>query len=274
MTAAEKWSTAWTNDIHETDDAKKRIASAKSSKLTPIKIETADMHGYFQGSSGRYETFLDSCPCGDFRRTKKPCKHIYRLAMELGAFESDFTTNAAAIPAVRGEEASVSSTVDIVEGLSELAQLLLLEIAVHTKSDSPCYTVFSDELSEELLSSGIVKEDSRALKYKNAGELKRILDKLGLEYDKKAKAKELYEYCTANYKDSLGEFYPEVVTLYIDSHYNRRNIHYYLHRKYDSEFYIDEEGMVHDERLLDTELPDDKITDELIRRGYYNRDTI
>ena len=43
MTAAEKWSSLWSNDIHETDDAKKRIASAKSSKLTPIKIDTADI---------------------------------------------------------------------------------------------------------------------------------------------------------------------------------------------------------------------------------------
>ena len=274
MTAAEKWSSLWSNDIHKTDDAKKRIASAKSSKLTPIKIDTADMYGYFQGSYGKYETFLDICPCGDFRRTRKPCKHIYRLAMELGAFESDFKTDAIAIPAVRVETVPMSSTVDIIEGLSEPAQRVLLKIAANTKPDSPCYAVVSDEFSEELLSSGIVKEDGRALKYNGIRALKRLLKELGLEYDKKAGSAELFEYCAANYKDALSAYYPETVILCLDSHHSRRTIHFYLHRKYDTEFCMDQDLNPHEVSLLDTELPDDKITDELIRRGYYSRDAI
>jgi hypothetical protein len=56
--------------------------------------------------------------------------------------------------------------------------------------------------------------------------------------------------------------------------YTPRHIHFYLHRKYDSESYYDIENNVmvfKDEKLLATTLPDDNITDQLIKRGYYTR---
>ena len=34
-----------------------------------------------------YDTALSSCTCGDFEERKLPCKHIYRLAVELGMIE-------------------------------------------------------------------------------------------------------------------------------------------------------------------------------------------
>lgn len=34
-----------------------------------------------------YDTTLSSCNCGDFQERKLPCKHIYRLAAELGFIE-------------------------------------------------------------------------------------------------------------------------------------------------------------------------------------------
>ena len=77
--ALKKWKSTWDSSIHESDFAAKRIKSAKSAKLTPVKIDPTDCYGYFQGTHGRYETFLDYCPCGDFHRSKLPCKHIYRL---------------------------------------------------------------------------------------------------------------------------------------------------------------------------------------------------
>lgn len=40
--ALEKWKSSWDSSVHESDYAAKRIKSAKSAKLTPIKI---DSHG-------------------------------------------------------------------------------------------------------------------------------------------------------------------------------------------------------------------------------------
>lgn len=34
-----------------------------------------------------YDTHLDRCDCGDFQERGLPCKHIYRLAVELGVIE-------------------------------------------------------------------------------------------------------------------------------------------------------------------------------------------
>ena len=85
--ALEIWIKTWEPEKHTTDYALKRIKSAMSAKLTPLKIDATDCYGYFQGSHGRYETWLDHCPCGDFHRSKLPCKHIYRLAVELGVIE-------------------------------------------------------------------------------------------------------------------------------------------------------------------------------------------
>lgn len=109
--AHELWSEAWPSDMHLSEHAQKRLSSAKSAKLTPVKIDTVDLFGYFQGSSGRYETFLDSCPCGDFIRNKKPCKHIYRLAMELGLMDyNGMSTDGKMIPIPRKERKQTLST--------------------------------------------------------------------------------------------------------------------------------------------------------------------
>lgn len=78
----EKW-----NDVHNLPDQKKRIASAKTSACTPLSVSQTDAVGSFSGSHGTYETTLESCTCVDFVRRKLPCKHIYRLAIELGLLE-------------------------------------------------------------------------------------------------------------------------------------------------------------------------------------------
>lgn len=72
------------SDIHGLPEQLKRQVSAKKVECTPLEI--SGNSGKFQGQSGRYVTTLESCQCGDFIRRRKPCKHMYRLAMELGIF--------------------------------------------------------------------------------------------------------------------------------------------------------------------------------------------
>ena len=72
-------------------DEEKRLASAQQSKTTPTSIDKEHETGVFYGSGkDPYQTTLASCTCNDFVRRKKPCKHVFRLAMELGIIDAAY----------------------------------------------------------------------------------------------------------------------------------------------------------------------------------------
>lgn len=90
-------------------EAAKRIKSASEAKLTPLpgSLDVVKQSAQFKGSS-QYTVTLDSCPCGDFRRRKLPCKHMYRLAHELGIFSIDgVNSDETKIPATTVSERKV-----------------------------------------------------------------------------------------------------------------------------------------------------------------------
>ncbi len=276
-TAKEIWENTWPRETHITDYALKRINSAKSAKLTPLKIDTIDFYGYFQGSSGKYETFLDSCPCGDFRRSKLPCKHIYRLAMELGLMENtDTKNNINAVITPKNERASLDETVDLIESLSKNAQLELLVVAANIRSTTPTYLIEPNENISELIKAGIVA-DAYPGKYiinfnrKRKIEIAKLLDDENIFYDKKAKKSELQQLCTERIAEKAIEKFGKNIYVSIPTKYSPTKIHYYLHRKYDYEVCVDENMKEYKLSLLDTELPDDDVTNQLIKRGYYSR---
>lgn len=79
----------WDNDIHELPEQKKRFKSSLTSKLIPISVDEDAQTGRFNGSGKEpYSTTLNNCDCFDFTRRKMPCKHIYRLAIELGLIDT------------------------------------------------------------------------------------------------------------------------------------------------------------------------------------------
>lgn len=79
----------WDNDIHELPEQKKRFKSSLTSKLIPISVDKDAQTGRFNGSGKEpYDTTLKNCDCFDFTRRKMPCKHIYRLAIELGLIDT------------------------------------------------------------------------------------------------------------------------------------------------------------------------------------------
>lgn len=82
----------WDASIHDDPEQIKRYEKAQKSDVTPDQIDHESATGIFQGSGKKpYETTLDSCTCGDFIRRKLPCKHMYRLALELGCINGDFS---------------------------------------------------------------------------------------------------------------------------------------------------------------------------------------
>lgn len=64
-----------------------RLLSALSERMIFIGIPSASCQ--IQGRSGNiYTASLTDCTCEDFRRHRTPCKHMYRLALELGLLAS------------------------------------------------------------------------------------------------------------------------------------------------------------------------------------------
>lgn len=221
------WNT-WNSEFLNDDYAQKRIKSAMSKKLTPVLINHDDCFGYFQGSHGRYETFLDRCPCGDFRRAHRPCKHIFRLAMELGLIDYPYESDTLSIPSVRSEQKLLSEAIDDVEKLSEPAQVFLRKTLRSLSSNNPTKKVRSCPELDEIVERGIL----------------------------------------------VSELSGKFAIVSLAASYNLRNISHYLHRKFDDMVYFDpEEGEV-SIPLLETNLPDDSVTEQLIQRGYYNRENI
>lgn len=270
------WENTWNVEIHSTEYALRRIKAAQSAKLTPIKIDRANSCGYFQGSHGKYETFLNYCPCGDFHRSKLPCKHIYRLAIELGLLDEEADSNKNAIATPKSERISLDETIDIVEGLSENAQIELLRIASSVRLTSPTYPVRPSAGIEELLKSGLIVESDPKKQLVNFGKKADIIELLENENvpcNKNAKKGVLEELCLERIPEKAKEKFGISFYVSIPTKYSSQKIHYYLHRKFDSEsFYDGANGRIFsDIPLLQTALPDDDVTNQLIKRGYYKR---
>lgn len=74
----------WDSSIHENHDQIKRIATMQKIKSQNVSVDFNQETAEIMGSDGTYEVALDSCTCYDFETRQLPCKHIYRLAFELG----------------------------------------------------------------------------------------------------------------------------------------------------------------------------------------------
>lgn len=68
------------NSIHQSDEQLKRQISAR--KVTVQEINCENQTGVIND----YIVTLDTCSCRDWSVRRLPCKHIYRLAHELGLF--------------------------------------------------------------------------------------------------------------------------------------------------------------------------------------------
>ena len=69
--------------LHSEKDQLKRQKSALSLQMTSVDKVLKS------GVIKNYSVTLENCTCVDFSRRQKPCKHMYRLAMDLGLFTAD-----------------------------------------------------------------------------------------------------------------------------------------------------------------------------------------
>ncbi|UED78400.1 SWIM zinc finger domain-containing protein [Lysinibacillus sp. CD3-6] len=110
-------------DIHEQESQLKRINSAKKIACTPISIDKSNYSAVFQGKKIRYSTSLEECSCVDFSRNKQPCKHIYRLALELGIIKGEYESNILKVI----DQLSPNDAIAMIDSISEESQKILRE---------------------------------------------------------------------------------------------------------------------------------------------------
>ena len=78
------------DDVDNTPEQLRRQKSALDKKCTPVNLDKALPSATFKSSDGSfYETTLEKCTCRDFFTRRLPCKHIYRLRLELEGVITD-----------------------------------------------------------------------------------------------------------------------------------------------------------------------------------------
>ena len=111
-------------DLNNLDVAQKtRIEKATKADMTPLAVHPNIRSGWFQGRSVVYDTTLTNCSCADKRNTGNTCKHMYRLAIELGLLPVKAKTNPTMIRDPIGIEKKEFKLIDT-ETTKDLAEWL------------------------------------------------------------------------------------------------------------------------------------------------------
>lgn len=265
----------WDDSIHSEPDQVKRIESAKKAACTPISIDKETLSGKFQGSSGSYDTTLDKCRCVDFSRRKEPCKHMYRLAMELGFIECQYKTDSSQIAVPKKKGIKLEDAAEIIDKLPVPSQELLLGIIYDMKyAKLEKSSVPLNSSLEHLINAGIViidYDEKYLLHAYRRNELNARIDTLNIKYKKNMKLEDLIVWCLDNIKDEIKNICPERTTVILSEQYSptMHKIYKYLNRQYGYDSYINEHGEDVSIPYIKTVLPDDDVTALLIKRGKY-----
>lgn len=265
-------------------DEEKRLNSAQQSKTSPTSIDLEHETGVFYGSGKLpYQTSLAACTCNDFVKRKKPCKHIYRLAMELGIIPLDYKTGRSS--GERNEaQISFEDSIALVEQLSEAAQKHIENMLYYTSERVDdrqraviCYDL---DVSEELRTSPLIHENpyplAEVLSDLSKPNLLILLDAIRREDKPRrsvAKAK-IVEWIAENVPMLANELPPCASFSFVEVFDKaQRDVYKYLRRKYDTEtdWYTGFEypagaGLPNENELV-FYFPEDRVTAALTKYG-------
>lgn len=143
-------------ELHNEYDQLRRQKSSLS-----IKLDEVD----FLNQTGRikkYVVSLDECTCTDFIMRQKPCKHMYKLACELGVFQIDDKAKDKNLPAssinsntIEDETRQIRNRIKVlIRPLSAEAQLKLQEFTYSPKKK--IYELDTDENIDVLIDRGLL----------------------------------------------------------------------------------------------------------------------
>ncbi|HBA68979.1 MAG TPA: hypothetical protein DCZ40_06450 [Lachnospiraceae bacterium] len=91
----------WNENVHTDYEQIKRIAFSQRIKSENVTVNAENETAVIVGSDGIYDVTLNSCTCFDFGARNLPCKHMYRLAAELGFLDDLPKTNRKAAKAFK-----------------------------------------------------------------------------------------------------------------------------------------------------------------------------
>lgn len=284
---------------HKDSEQKKRLSSAILAENTPLSVDTIKKEGIFVGSHGKYETSLKHCTCVDFNRRKLPCKHMYRLAMELGIikekFYSDYDGRVKFLDSYEKNEQkkkksiSFENSIEILETLNDSSQLVLKTLLYETLYQKKEYVPFISKEREILSLENnscieVVDSPIHAFQAYPRNEMNEKLQKAGISgFKKNLKLEVLAKWCVDTGLDSK-KILPEVQVIKLSDvlFKSRRKIYQYLVRKFDDDCYLDENGKevfipkgseyittvsLKNESSIKLQFPDDEITAQLNKFG-------
>lgn len=257
------WSDA---DLHEEPDQLKRKKSALDKKLTPIEIDVEIKMCRIKGSGKKpYEVYLNECTCRDYFIRLKPCKHMYRLAIELEIIKTDIAPevahnsylddwrNSASQKAYTLEEA-----IGIIESLPEDCQITLMNLLISIKAtDSTSATAarFSDQLSTLLDSKIIVQvEDIEArLRHFSRNDINELVAPLNVPGFKRNMSRDsLVKWCLVTIPEHISSITPDLTPVTVAAAFRAllNNMRVYLRRKYDYAYESHWEGNTYTENKV------------------------
>lgn len=254
-----------------------RLQRAKKADCTPVSVDKDKGEAVFCGSHGYYKTNLHECMCRDFTVRHAPCKHIYRLAIELGILDEEVSIG---VPKQKIKSISLKETVSKIEEISIDAQIILknflLEYIFHKHSD---FALPDNDLTKELFNSGIIipsDNDKALLEHFSRNELNSLLVSNGItNFKKNLKLTVLINWCLENIKPQIKCICSMLISCTLSPEYkkNIKKVYTYLMRKFDDEDILNEEmelfcipkgaNYTFNNGILKCDFPDDEITDLL-----------
>lgn len=136
-------------------------SKATKNDTTPFSVDTEHGTAHFVGKHGNYFTTLQGCPCGSF---PKPCKHMYRLALELGIMPGLFSSDHAKISNRKAASDSKISNSDLRTHLEVLSpdacELLLSFLPFSGEAGSNYVVIPRTSAVSELIASGFLMESN------------------------------------------------------------------------------------------------------------------
>lgn len=235
------WKT-WDN-LHDNDEQIKRLNSAKKAECTPLSINHSDFTGVFSGSSSKYQTSLTSCTCKDFSIKRKPCKHMYRLAIELGLINTDVKSDLSKVKKTSTIKPwTLEQAVEIIKTLKPDLQIKLKEIimpALFKKQYIVPVRKF-DGLSV-IFDTNLIKEVNHpkiAIYILKRNELIKILDNNNISgFKRNSKKEDLIQWVCDNVDNLEDIISPYATCAEISEEFKKtaRKAYTYLIHKYDTE---------------------------------------
>ena len=229
----------------------KREKKAASAECTPISLDIEKQTGIFKGSGGTYETWLDECSCVDYSRRRRPCKHMYRLAAELGLYDlGTLKSDTSKLKLTKQEKTALfDKAISLVDGYSETTQREIQRVLWCWHGGNPC-VVDRSTIEQPLLDGFLILFDNPVAILEENTQKRTVEGMLNANFvfpdEVKQTKKARYNWCLEHPEVACAIVYPDDVVTSISSVFEpvALKIYTYLNKKFYPEDYEGGEDIV------------------------------